>query len=107
MEASPPLGADRLPDRASSSDAAPAPEAASECIASPAGSAPAPSIRGLAPVDIDADGVFKYVLIRVVRPSTPPVFVVRGHAWAGYHDDVFQHHRVRILELLGAIPGTL
>nr|XP_028572299.1 14 kDa phosphohistidine phosphatase-like [Podarcis muralis] len=40
-------------------------------------------------VDIDeADGVFKYVLIRVTTPgSGPGKDVVRGYAWAEYHGE--------------------
>ncbi|KAH0615638.1 hypothetical protein JD844_005099 [Phrynosoma platyrhinos] len=41
-------------------------------------------------VDIDPDGVFKYVLIRVApEGSGPAKDVVRGYAWAEYHADIF------------------
>ncbi|XP_032993555.1 14 kDa phosphohistidine phosphatase [Lacerta agilis] len=41
-------------------------------------------------VDIDEDGVFKYVLIRVTpRGSAPGKDVVRGYSWAEYHADIY------------------
>ncbi|XP_004593494.2 14 kDa phosphohistidine phosphatase isoform X2 [Ochotona princeps] len=45
-------------------------------------------------VDMDADGVFKYVLIRVrSAPSGPQPGeskeVVRGYKWAEYHADIY------------------
>ncbi|MBN3323814.1 PHP14 phosphatase, partial [Atractosteus spatula] len=43
--------------------------------------------------DIDADGVFKYVLIRVHTTEegddTPSKDIVRGYAWAEYHADIY------------------
>uniref|UniRef100_A0A8D0H160 14 kDa phosphohistidine phosphatase n=1 Tax=Sphenodon punctatus TaxID=8508 RepID=A0A8D0H160_SPHPU len=42
-------------------------------------------------VDIDPDGVFKYVLIRV-RPAEgagPGKDIVRGYSWAEYHADIY------------------
>uniref|UniRef100_A0A7M4FXW5 14 kDa phosphohistidine phosphatase n=1 Tax=Crocodylus porosus TaxID=8502 RepID=A0A7M4FXW5_CROPO len=41
-------------------------------------------------VDIDADGVFKYVLLRVRPPSGAPKDVVRGYGWAEYHADIYE-----------------
>ncbi|XP_042334868.1 14 kDa phosphohistidine phosphatase [Sceloporus undulatus] len=42
-------------------------------------------------VDIDPDGVFKYVLIRVTPEGAgPSKDVVRGYAWAEYHADIFE-----------------
>ncbi|XP_069039504.1 14 kDa phosphohistidine phosphatase isoform X1 [Lepisosteus oculatus] len=42
--------------------------------------------------DIDADGVFKYVLIRVHTTEegddTPSKDIVRGYAWAEYHESL-------------------
>lgn len=38
-------------------------------------------------VDIDADGVFKYVLIRVRPPGGAAKDVVRGYGWAEYHGE--------------------
>jgi len=65
-----------------------------------------PFIASIIPVDIDPVGVFKYVLIKVVaRPGADPAFVVRGHAWAEFHDNVYQHHKAHILALPGAGPG--
>ncbi|KAL4623297.1 14 kDa phosphohistidine phosphatase isoform X1 [Arapaima gigas] len=43
-------------------------------------------------VDIDADGVFKYVLIRVSSTEEgddSSVDIVRGYAWAEYHADIY------------------
>ncbi|KAL2782262.1 14 kDa phosphohistidine phosphatase isoform 2, partial [Daubentonia madagascariensis] len=46
-------------------------------------------------VDIDSDGVFKYVLIRVhsAPPSGTPAAeskeIVRGYKWAEYHADIY------------------
>ncbi|KAF4016878.1 14 kDa phosphohistidine phosphatase isoform 2-T2 [Dama dama] len=46
-------------------------------------------------VDIDSDGVFKYVLIRVhaAPPSGTPAGetkeIVRGYKWAEYHADIY------------------
>uniref|UniRef100_A0A8C5VK30 14 kDa phosphohistidine phosphatase n=1 Tax=Microcebus murinus TaxID=30608 RepID=A0A8C5VK30_MICMU len=46
-------------------------------------------------VDIDSDGVFKYVLIRVhlAPPSGSPAAeskeIVRGYKWAEYHADIY------------------
>ncbi|XP_038623868.1 14 kDa phosphohistidine phosphatase [Tachyglossus aculeatus] len=46
-------------------------------------------------VDIDCDGVFKYVLIRVREAAaaegerSPGKDVVRGYGWADYHADVY------------------
>ncbi|XP_067417685.1 14 kDa phosphohistidine phosphatase [Emydura macquarii macquarii] len=47
--------------------------------------------RQIPAVDIDPDGVFKYVLIRV-RPAAgagPARDIVRGYAWAEYHADIY------------------
>ncbi|KPP74270.1 14 kDa phosphohistidine phosphatase-like [Scleropages formosus] len=43
-------------------------------------------------VDIDPDGVFKYVLIRVhstEEGDDSSVDIVRGYAWAEYHADIY------------------
>ena len=67
-----------------------------------------PFIASIVPVDIDPAGVFKYVLLKVVaRPGADPAFFVRGHEWAEFHDNVFQHHKALILALPGAGPGEL
>jgi hypothetical protein len=55
----------------------------------------------VAEVDVDFDGVFKYVLITVEHAGASRT-LVRGHAWAAYHDDVYQHHRAS----LAALPGA-
>lgn len=38
-------------------------------------------------VDIDGDGTFKYILIKVSTTGDNPTskLVVRGYGWAGYH----------------------
>ncbi|XP_039939379.1 14 kDa phosphohistidine phosphatase [Hirundo rustica] len=41
-------------------------------------------------VQIDADGVFKYVLVRVRGAGALAKDVVRGHGWAEYHADLFE-----------------
>ncbi|XP_019365824.1 PREDICTED: 14 kDa phosphohistidine phosphatase-like [Gavialis gangeticus] len=41
-------------------------------------------------VEIDADGVFKYVLLRVRPPSGAAKDVVRGYGWAEYHADIYE-----------------
>ncbi|XP_064249716.1 14 kDa phosphohistidine phosphatase isoform X1 [Passer domesticus] len=38
-------------------------------------------------VQIDGDGVFKYVLVRVRGAGAPAKDVVRGHGWAEYHGE--------------------
>ncbi|NXB51043.1 PHP14 phosphatase, partial [Leucopsar rothschildi] len=38
-------------------------------------------------VQIDGDGVFKYVLVRVSGAGAPAKDVVRGHGWAEYHGE--------------------
>nr|XP_060613272.1 14 kDa phosphohistidine phosphatase [Anolis sagrei ordinatus] len=46
--------------------------------------------RRVPDVDIDPDGVFKYVLIRVTPEETgESKDVVRGYAWAEYHADIY------------------
>lgn len=53
--------------------------------------AEASSLDSVNDVEIDKEGVFKYVLICVSDKETGKAkYVVRGHAWAAYHDDVFQ-----------------
>jgi len=39
-------------------------------------------------VDIDDNGTFKYVLLKV--NNTGSTYLVRGHKWADYHDDLVQ-----------------
>ena len=43
-----------------------------------------------ATVDIDNEGVFKYVLIKLYSSGDQEELLVHGHAWAEYHDDVYQ-----------------
>lgn len=104
METTHPLSSVSSPASRTSSGPA-APEHAGR-VASSSDATTALPLPGLTTVDIDAEGVFKYVLLRVCCPHGAPVYVVRGHAWAGYHDDVFQHHRAIILKLPGAVPGA-
>ena len=42
------------------------------------------------PVEIDESGVFKYVLIALYREDGGTDWLVRGHAWGEYHDDIYQ-----------------
>lgn len=46
-------------------------------------------------VDIDAEGVFKYVLLRV-ESGDKATLVVRGHEWAPFHDDIVQAHKQQL-----------
>lgn len=61
-------------------------------------------------VDIDSDGVFKYVLIRVrlTRPSGNPTKdskeIVRGYKWAEYHGEGGASASVGAERRLGAGP---
>nr|XP_026251274.1 14 kDa phosphohistidine phosphatase isoform X2 [Urocitellus parryii] len=60
-------------------------------------------------VDIDPDGVFKYVLVRVhsTQPSGAPAGeckeIVRGYKWAEYHG---RGATARLLPSPGARPGA-
>ncbi|XP_045429880.1 14 kDa phosphohistidine phosphatase isoform X2 [Pipistrellus kuhlii] len=50
----------------------------------------APDLDQIPDVDIDPDGVFKYVLIRVhAAPAGQSKEIVRGYKWAEYHADIF------------------
>ena len=40
--------------------------------------------------DIDADGKFKYVQVRV-RDGERERYLVRGYSWAAFHADIFDH----------------
>ena len=57
------------------------------------GNMAAADLAQIADVDIDPDGVFKYVLIRVhaAPPSEAPAGkskeIVRGYKWAEYHGE--------------------
>ncbi|XP_054249480.1 14 kDa phosphohistidine phosphatase isoform X1 [Indicator indicator] len=44
-------------------------------------------------VEIDGDGVFKYVLVRVRAAGGPGKDVVRGHGWADYHGEADIYER--------------
>ncbi|XP_056146868.1 14 kDa phosphohistidine phosphatase [Lampris incognitus] len=49
-------------------------------------------IANIPPVEIDPDGVFKYVLIRVhskEEGDDSMTDIVRGFAWAEYHADIY------------------
>jgi len=39
----------------------------------------------VADVDIDADGTFKYILIKVQTKDGASKEIVRGYSWAQYH----------------------
>jgi len=75
--------------------------AAPSAAAAAAPSAPSAALAGVPEVLVDADGVFKYVQIRVAGAGGARL-LVRGHAWAKFHDDVFQHYRADLL----ALPGV-
>ncbi|KAL7980813.1 14 kDa phosphohistidine phosphatase [Crotalus tigris] len=48
-------------------------------------------LAGVPDALIDSDGVFKYVLIHVKPAGAGPgKDIVRGHAWAEYHADLFE-----------------
>ncbi|XP_048369528.1 14 kDa phosphohistidine phosphatase isoform X1 [Sphaerodactylus townsendi] len=48
------------------------------------------SLSRVSDVDIDSNGVFKYVLIRVTpKGAGLGKEIVRGHAWAEYHADIY------------------
>lgn len=48
----------------------------------------APDLDQIPDVDIDPDGVFKYVLIRVhAAPAGQSKEIVRGYKWAEYHGE--------------------
>ncbi|CAI8058101.1 14 kDa phosphohistidine phosphatase [Geodia barretti] len=43
----------------------------------------------VADVDIESDGVYKYILIKVSdKKSSASKMVVRGYSWADYHADI-------------------
>jgi hypothetical protein len=63
---------------------------------------PLDSIASIKDVEMDSSGVFKYVLIKI-STTTGSRFLVRGHGWASFHDDIFQHHSKAIRASLG--PG--
>ncbi|KAI6651684.1 14 kDa phosphohistidine phosphatase-like [Oopsacas minuta] len=42
-------------------------------------------------IDIDEDGTFKYILIKIQNKSNPePRLIVRGYKWAEFHADIFE-----------------
>ena len=41
-------------------------------------------------VEIDPSGTFKYVLVRLYNKDDSSRLLVRGFAWAEYHDDIYQ-----------------
>ncbi|XP_053940476.1 14 kDa phosphohistidine phosphatase isoform X1 [Cuculus canorus] len=66
------------------------------------------ALAGVADVEIDGDGVFKYVLVRVRAAGGPGKDVVRGHGWAEYHGEGRGHRRAAPGMGSGprAAPGT-
>ncbi|KAH9415722.1 14 kDa phosphohistidine phosphatase-like [Dermatophagoides pteronyssinus] len=46
------------------------------------------NIDDLPDVDIDSNGRFKYILIKVIDDDKSK-FLVRGYKWAAYHADIF------------------
>ncbi|XP_022200609.2 14 kDa phosphohistidine phosphatase isoform X2 [Nilaparvata lugens] len=61
----------------------------------------------VADVDIDANGTFKYILIRVYGPDTtdnsdpPSKLIVRGYQRASYHVDIYEEVQAKQLKQLG------
>lgn len=55
------------------------------------GAAKNPKLKAIADVDIDKNGKFKYILIKVHDPSKEREFkhIVRGSARAQFHGDIF------------------
>ena len=43
----------------------------------------------IADVDIDSDGVFKYILIKVKAKDGVSKTIVRGYSWAQYHGTLY------------------
>jgi len=56
-------------------------------------------------VDIDANGRFKYVLIKLYHPDSEEnyKYIVRGYKWAGYHGN----RQTRCLPGGGLAPAQL
>ena len=52
-------------------------------------------MQDVAEVDVDEDGTFKYVLLRLQSKGDPSLsrLLVRGNACAGYHRDVLELSR--------------
>ncbi|XP_027055227.1 14 kDa phosphohistidine phosphatase-like [Pocillopora damicornis] len=52
-------------------------------------------------VEIDANGLFKYVLIKVIDPSNEDTYkcIVRGFDWANYHADIYDKIEEEIGEM--------
>jgi len=48
-------------------------------------------------VDIDPEGVYKYILIRLSKHPHER-YLVRGYEWASYHDDIFQYTKQQIIQ---------
>lgn len=51
-------------------------------------------------VDIDDNGTFKYVLIKIVKAGSTnkenTMYLVRGHKWADYHDDLVEECKTQL-----------
>ncbi|KAL9989514.1 hypothetical protein ACROYT_G004074 [Oculina patagonica] len=58
-------------------------------------------LANVSDVEIDANGRFKYVLIKVIDKSQGGVFkyVVRGFDWADYHADIYEKVEAEIERL--------
>ena len=46
------------------------------------------SLARIANVDIEADGVFKYILIKIKDKDGVSKTIVRGYSWAQYHGNL-------------------
>jgi len=54
-----------------------------------------PKLAKVSDVEIDANGRFKYILIKVIDKSQGGAFkyIVRGHDWADYHGKLRNRYR--------------
>uniref|UniRef100_A0A0A9ZD48 Sex-regulated protein janus-A n=2 Tax=Lygus hesperus TaxID=30085 RepID=A0A0A9ZD48_LYGHE len=67
-------------------------------------STPSPLLDQVPDVEIDPEGRFKYVLIRVYAPTTrdgnePSKMVVRGNARGAYHADIYDETMQTLVKL--------
>jgi len=60
-----------------------------------------PKLAKVSDVEIDANGRFKYILIKVIDKSQGGVFkyIVRGHDWADYHADIYDRVESEIQQM--------
>ena len=64
------------------------------------------SVAKISDVDIDADGVFKYILIKIKDKDGVSKMIVRGYSWAQYHGNTYAlaarnlYSRLGILDIM-------